>query len=64
VAQILRLGRPGWWRRFPPIPLPDDALWRFRLETAYGGDGDRVPDADDVRSFLRWSRDMAYWRKH
>ena len=45
VMEAVRLAPPGWWRRWPPVPLPDAALWRFRMETAYGGSGDRVPDA-------------------
>jgi hypothetical protein len=64
VVQVLRLARPGWWHRWPPLPLPDPALWRFRMETAYGGGGDTAPDAPDVRSFLHWSRDMRHWRRH
>lgn len=63
VVQALRFARPGWWRRFPPLPLPDAALWRFRIETVYGGTGDTVPGTDDVRSFLRWCRDMRRWRR-
>jgi hypothetical protein len=43
--------------------LPDEALWRFRMETAYGGDGEAEPDGGDVRSFLQWSRDMRQWRR-
>jgi len=62
VVQALRLARPGWWHRWPPLPVPDDALWRFRLETAYGCE-DALPDAADVRSYLRWSRDMRHWRR-
>jgi hypothetical protein len=63
VAQVLRLARPGWWHRWPPLPRPDPALWRFRMETAYGGSGEAVPEAPDVTSFLRWSRDMRHWRR-
>ena len=63
VIQVLRLARPGWWHRWPPVPLPDGPLWRFRMETAYGGVGDGEPDVEDVRSFLRWSRDMRHWRR-
>lgn len=63
VVQVLRLARPGWWHRWPPLPLPDASLWRFRMETAYGGAGDGEPDVEDVRSFLRWSRDMRQWRR-
>jgi hypothetical protein len=62
VVQVLRLARPGWWRRWPLIPLPDPELWRFRLETAYGS-SEAVPTASDVTSFLRWSRDMRQWRR-
>lgn len=63
VVQVFRLAPSGWWHRWPPLPLPDRSLWRFRLETAYGGDGDAAPDAADVRFFLRWSRDMRHWRR-
>ncbi|HZU80772.1 MAG TPA: hypothetical protein VE991_12720 [Acidimicrobiales bacterium] len=63
VVEALRLARPGWWRRWPPVPLPDPELWRFRMETAYGGDGDAVPTPEDVRTFLHWCREMHHWRK-
>jgi len=63
VAEAARLARPGWWRRWPPLPVPDDALWRFRMETAYGGSGDAVPEAEDVVSFLGWCSTMGRWRR-
>jgi len=63
VAEAARLVRPGWWRRWPPLPVPDDALWRFRMETAYGGSGDAVPEAEDVASFLGWCSTMGRWRR-
>jgi hypothetical protein len=63
VAEAGRLARPGWWRRWPPLPVPDDALWRFRMETAYGGAGDAVPEAEDVASFIRWCGTMGRWRR-
>ena len=56
VTQALRLARPGWWRRRPFLPLPDPDYVRFRLQTAYGPDGE--PSADDVVSYLRWCRDF------
>lgn len=56
VTQALRLARPGWWRRRPFLPLPDPDYVRFRLQTAYGADGE--PSADDVVSYLRWCRDF------
>jgi hypothetical protein len=43
--------------------VPDEALWRFRMETAYGGTGDAVPDAEDVATFIEWSATMGRWRR-
>ena len=63
VAEVARLARPGWWRRWPPVPAPTPELWRFRMITAYGGDGDAAPDVDDVVTFLRWAGRMRHWRK-
>lgn len=51
------LARPGWWRRPPFLPVPDPDWLRFRLETAYGGEGDGPPDADDLLTWLEWRRD-------
>lgn len=45
-----------WWRRWPPLPVPDAAYWRFRMTTAYGGDGDARVDPADVIEFLYWCR--------
>jgi hypothetical protein len=55
ATQAWRLAAPGWWRRWPPVPLPDHDYLRFRLQTAYG---DRVggPDAADVVAYLEWCR--------
>ena len=55
VVQCLRLAAPGWWRRWPPLPLPDPGYLRFRLQTAYG---DRVdgPPPGDVVAYLEWCR--------
>ena len=63
AAEALRLARPGWWRQWPPLPVPDAALWRFRMETAYGGAGDAVPAASDVVSFVGWCGAMRQWRR-
>ncbi|HXQ89959.1 MAG TPA: hypothetical protein VN768_00300 [Acidimicrobiales bacterium] len=63
VAEGARLARPRWWRRWPPLPVPDEALWRFRMETAYGGSGEAVPDAEDVVSFIGWCSTMGRWRR-
>ena len=57
LRQALVLARPGWWRRRPHLPLPDPAYLRFRLQTAYGGDGTGAPTADDVVAYLHWCRE-------
>jgi hypothetical protein len=55
VVQVFVLAQPGWWRRFPPLPVPDPAYLRFRLQTAYG-DADRDPEPADVVTYLQWCR--------
>lgn len=56
----IRAGRtlvpPSWWRRRPFLPLPDRRWLHFRLETAYGGDGDQPLDPDDVVTWLSWQQ--------
>ncbi len=56
VVQAAVLARPGWWRRWPPVPLPDARYLRFRLETAYG---DRQAEivASDVVEYVAWCRE-------
>jgi hypothetical protein len=56
LIQVAVLARPGWWRRWPPIPRPDPGYLRFRLETAYGDpEGEIV--ASDVVEYLAWCRE-------
>ena len=50
-----RLAAPGWWKRRPFLPLPDERLWAFRMVTAYGH-ADAIPDGADVVSYLEWCR--------
>lgn len=57
VVQLRRLARPGWWRRWPPVPLPDPDYLRFRLQTQYGEE--REPEAGDVVAYLEWCRGQA-----
>jgi hypothetical protein len=52
--QVLRLARPGWWRRSPFLPLPDPEYLHFRLETQYGPSG--APRPEDVVDYLEWCR--------
>lgn len=56
LVVLMRLARPGWWRRWPPIPRAAPAYWRFRMETVYGGDGRRWPSTADTLAYLRWCR--------
>jgi hypothetical protein len=55
LAQLARLAAPGWWHRWPPLPAPDPAYLRFRLQTAYG-DPEREPEPSDVITYLHWCR--------
>jgi len=55
LGVLRRMAAPGWWRRRPHLPLPDDRLWGFRMVTAYGRP-DAVPRPVDVLSYLRWCR--------
>jgi hypothetical protein len=61
LRQTRVLARPGWWRRPPFLPLPSRAYLRFRLQTAYGGDGTGPIEGEDLVSYLRWCR---AWRAH
>jgi hypothetical protein len=60
----VRLAPARWWRRWPPLPLPDAAYWRFRMTTAYGGSGDAVPKARDLVEYLEWCRERRRPRSH
>ena len=55
AGALRRMARRGWWHRAPFLPLPGEAYWRFRLETAYGGDGGSAElSPADVVAFLHW----------
>lgn len=55
VRQALRMAPPGWWRRWPLLPLPARGYLAFRMQTAYG-DPSAVPPPEDVVDYLRWCR--------
>lgn len=55
VRQGLRMAVPGWWRRWPPVPRPDPAYVRFRLQTVFG-DASKAPAPADVVAYLEWCR--------
>jgi hypothetical protein len=56
LRQMHFLAPSGWWRRAPFLPLPDPAYMRFRIVTAYGGDGSAEPKPSDLITYLRWCR--------
>ena len=60
LRQARLLARPGWWRRPPFLPVPDPDYLRFRLLTAYGGDGTAVPEPADLVAYLTWCRAFPY----
>ena len=55
VVQLFRLARPGWWRRWPPMPVPDPEYLRFRMQTMYG-DPTHEPEPGDLVTYLKWCR--------
>ena len=56
AVRELRLFTPRrWWSQRPFLPLPDSALLRFRMVTAYG-DAEARFLADDLITWLRWCR--------
>jgi hypothetical protein len=63
VRQFGRAVPRRWWTRFPFLPLPSVDYLRFRLKTAYGGDGSVMTTgrpgedlAEDVVAWLEWCR--------
>ena len=56
ARQVRVLAPAGWWRRPPFLPLPDPTYLRFRMVTAYGGDGAGPLRPHDVVTYLHWCR--------
>ena len=57
-AALVTLGRlapPGWWRRAPHLPVPDERYLAFRMETAYG-DPTHPLEPGDLVDYLEWCR--------
>lgn len=46
----------GWWKRRPFLPVPDARYMRFRMITAYGGDGSANPTVEDFLTYLHWCK--------
>ena len=64
VRSLLAMAPRGWWRRRPFLPIPDDAYWRFRLETSNGGDGTTPPTPHEVTEVLAWTASMRRHARH
>lgn len=65
LRALFRLARRRWWRRWPPVPVPDPAYVRWRTETAYGA-SDAVPAdrrAADAVSYLEYCRALRRQRR-
>jgi hypothetical protein len=54
---LLTLVPPGWWRRWPPLPIPPGDYLEFRIQTMYGKQGGPLRPADLV-AYLEWCRRM------
>ena len=62
LRQLVRLAPAGWWRRSPHLPMPPAAYLGFRSQTMYG-DAERLPDPDDVCTYLHWCREFPSGRR-
>lgn len=63
LRQAFALAGRGWWRRPPFLPLPDPDYLRFRIQTAYGGDGTQAPAPEDLVTYLSWCREFRSARR-
>jgi hypothetical protein len=62
VRQVAILAPARWWQRRPPLPTPDPAYLRFRVQTAYGAGAGSVPPSDLV-GYLEWCRRLQVYRR-
>lgn len=60
LRQALRLVPDRWWSRRPFLPVPDESYMRFRIVTAYGGDGTAPIEPQDLLTYLRWCRSWSH----
>jgi hypothetical protein len=57
LAELRAMALPGWWAKWPPLPLPSPGYLRFRLEAMYGPPGAKV-SAKELVGYLEWCRWM------
>ena len=55
VRQARRTAAPGWWKRWPFLPLPTREYVEFRLLTQYGA-ADARPAGRDLVTYLEWCK--------
>lgn len=51
-----RMAAPGWWRRWPPRPWPDEAYLHYRLRAMYGPAEAGASLGADLVGYLEWCR--------
>jgi len=56
LAAAGELAPRDWWRHAPYLPLPDRQWMKFRLETAYGGEGTTSIRPDELITWLEWKQ--------
>jgi hypothetical protein len=57
IRATKRFARVGWWKQWPPLPLPPADYMAFRVQTNSGGNGSANSlTADDLVTFLKWGR--------
>jgi hypothetical protein len=52
-----QLGAPGWWRRWPPLPVLPEDYARFRSQAMYGTERATL-SPEDLVAYLEWCRRM------
>ena len=57
LAELRAMALPGWWAKWPPLPLPSPSYLRSRLEAMYGPPGAKV-SATELVGYLEWCRWM------
>ena len=55
ARSVFAMSRPGWWRRVPFLPVPEQDYLEWRTATAYGS-SDADVDPDDLVAYLEWRR--------
>lgn len=56
LRQAVLMVPDRWWSRRPFLPVPDESYVRFRIVTAYGGDGSASIEPQDLLTYLSWCR--------